>query len=295
MATLARRHDCAANDRFHARLAQHVAARMAGLQHPDAIRAAAIALLSDCTWLAEVLAPLIAGLAADPWFAPAIRVQRDARRTALVLADLPALTLSASITAAAPLASAGPPSRFVLPGRQRVTRYLRGGDAQVRRWQRIESDVPVRCSEVAGETLADGMLTMQDGVREARLIVAAARDVVAVTATVKPGADALVREFAVADGRLLRQASADDAASRAELLLMLLRASGRTDAGACFDSVSHDAAPQLRWAAMREWLMLDAHAAHPRLTAMAANDSDAAVRAASRRTLATLAARMATA
>ena len=276
-------------------MVQHVAARMAGLEHPDAIRTAAVALLSDCTWLADMLAPLIAGLAADPWFAPAIRVQRDARRTALVLADLPALTLSASITAAAPLTSAGPPASFVLPGRQRVTRYLRGGEAHVRRWQRIGSDDPVRCCEVAGDTLADGMLTVQDGVREARLIVAATRDVVAVTATVKPGADPLVREFAVADGRLLRQASTDDAASRAELLLMLLRASGRTDAGACFDSASHDAAPQLRWAAMREWLMLDARAAHPRLTAMAAHDPDAAVRDAARRTLATLAARMAAA
>ncbi len=253
---------------------------------------AARALLTDHMWIADLIAPLVDGLRADPWFDPALRFTRDGLRTAIVLADLPEVTLTASVTSAAALAQLALPATLVLSGRRALTHYVRGEGTQVRRWQLVE-DAQRRCVEIAPLHLQDGDLIALDGRREARLIVAAPRDVVAITATAKPGADALMHEFSTGDGHHVRSATADDRASRAELLLALLRASGRSDAADSFDAISRDPAFHLRWAAMREWLMLDARAARSRLAEMAAADPDAGVRAAAVLTLQRLDARIA--
>ncbi len=283
-----------ANAGFADGVRTYIAQRFEGLDDPDAVLAQARALLADCRWTAALIAPLVDALRADPWFDPALRLTRNALRTAVVLADLPQVTVTASVTSAAALGRLDPPATIVLSGRRAVTRYVQGGDAEVRRW-RLADTAPRRCIELARHRLRDDDLIELDGRIEARLIVAADRDVVAVTATAKPGADPLLHEFSIADGRPVRSATADDRSSRAELLLALLRASGRSDAANCFDRMTCDPAFHLRWAAMREWLMLDARAARPRLVQMATADPDAGVRAAAIETLDRLDARMAAA
>lgn len=289
-----RAHSTAANAAFADAVRDRVAARFDRLSDADAVLEQARALLADSDWVAGLIAPLIDALRADPWFDPALRMTRDALRTAVVLADLPCMTLTVSVMSAASLARLGPTTTIVLSGRRALTLYVQGGQAQVRRWQLAQAG-PRRCVEIARLQLADGDLIELDGRREGRLIVAAARDVVAITATAKPGADPLLHEFAIADGMPVRSATADDRASRAELLLALLRASGRSDAADRFDAMTRDAAFHLRWAAMREWLMLDARAARPRLAEMAAADPDPGVRAAAAQTLDRLDARIAAA
>lgn len=280
----ARTRSACANTAFADAVQDRVATRFDGLDDTDAVLEQARALLADSGWIADLIAPLIDAVRADPWFDPAVRITRDALRTAVVLADLPSVTLTTSVTSAAALARVDPPLTVVLSGRRAVTRYVRGGDARMRRWRLAEAG-PRRCFELAPLTLRDGDLIELDGRREGRLIVSSTSDLVAITATAKPGADPLVHEFAIADGRPVRSATADDRASRAELLLTLLRASGRSDAADSFDAMSHDPAFHLRWAAMREWLMLDARAARPRLTEMAQADPDPGVRAAAAQTL----------
>ncbi|WP_066658358.1 MULTISPECIES: hypothetical protein [unclassified Sphingomonas] len=283
-----------ANAAFAGAVRDRVAARFGGLHDADAVFEQARALLSESGWVADLIAPLIDALRADPWFDPAFRMTRDALRTAVVLADLPNVTLTASVTSAAPLARIDLPATVVLSGRRAVTQYVRGGEAQLRRWQLAEAG-PRRCVEIPSLTLHDGDLIELDRRREGRLIVAAARDVVAITATAKPGADPLIHEFAIADGLPVRSATADDRTSRAELLLALLRASGRSDAAASFDAMTRDPAFHLRWSAMREWLMLDARTARSRLAEMAAADPDPGVRAAAAQTLIRLDDRLASA
>lgn len=290
----ARERSGAANAAFADSVRDGIAARFAGLDDADAVLAEARTLLADSAWIAALIAPLVDALREDPWFDPALRITRDSLRTAVVLADLPQVTLTASVTRAAALARLACPATMVLSGRRALTLYVRGGEAEMRRW-RLAARPPRRCVELDRHRLRDGDLIAQDGRRDGRLIVAAACDVVAVTATAKPGADLLVHEFSTIDGRYVRSATADDRASRAELLLALLRASGRADAGDCFDMMSCDPAFHLRWAAMREWLMLDARAARTRLAMMAAADPDAGVRAAAAQTLDRLDARMAAA
>ena len=60
---------------------------------------------------------------------------------------------------------------------------------------------------------------------------------------------------------------------------------GARDAAEAFESASRHPAFHLRWAAMREWLMLDARAARRRLAEMGASDPNAEIRAAARATL----------
>ena len=69
-----------------------------------------------------------------------------------------------------------------------------------------------------------------------------------------------------------------------KLLLAYLRAARRADAAPAFETATRAPAYFLRWAAMREWLALDARAALPRLRALA-HDTNAEVRAAARATL----------
>ncbi len=264
------------------------------LTDPDALVARAQALLAGSGWIEPLIAPLIAALRADPWFEPALRVTRDPLRTGLVLADGPAMTLTASVTSAATLAAAQTPATVVFTGRRTVTRFVRGGGALMRRWHAPPVEAATApCREIAPLRLREGAVIVQDGRTEGHLIVAAAHDPVAVTATVKHGAAPLMREYSIRDGRLTRTACAADSASRCEMLLSFLRASGRTDAGPGFEATTRHPAFHLRWAAMREWLMLDAAAARPRLAEMATADPSDDVRGAARTTLVALDRRLA--
>jgi hypothetical protein len=261
------------------------------LDDPATIAAKARALLTDLGWVEALLAPLIRALHADPWFEPPFRTSRDALRTGTVLIDCPAVSLTATVTSAAALNRLTVAPTVVLPGRVTLTRYVRGGGAVMRQWRAdaagpdFSAGTTSPARELAPRVLKDGELLRQDGRTRGHLIVSAQNDIVALTVTIKPKASPLMREYAVADGAFVRAASADDTASRMEMLLTFLRVSGRADAARVFEGASRHPAFHLRWAAMREWLMLDAAGAHARLAEMGIDDPNAEVRAAASATL----------
>ena len=257
---------------------------------PAAIRAEH--LFADAGWAAALLYPLLAALATDPFFEPPFKVSRDALRIGAILFECPAAAITASVTSAAAMAILPLPATLVVSGRVQVTRTIKAGGAALRRWRAgllapdFSAGTAAPCEEIAPISLADGDVRRCDGRIEAQLLAGAQTDVVTLVATIRAGAAPLMREYAIADRRLLRVASADDRASRSEMLLAFLRLSGRADAGGRFEAVTHDPAFHLRWAAMREWLALDARAALPRLAEMAVDDPNREVRAAATQTLA---------
>ncbi len=269
--------------------------RFAGLEgSADAAADRAEALLADAGWAEALLAPLIDALAADPFFEPPFTVTRDRLRAGAMVFDCPALSIAAAVTSADAMAALPVAESVVIPGRLAVTRYVRGGGARLRRW-RAEPVTPAFSAATAGPAaalapmrLADGLVARSDGRVQGHVIESARSDIVTLTATIRAGGAPLMREYATADGRLLRVGAAGDQVSRTEMLLTLLRLSGRSDAGDCFDAATRDAAFHLRWAAMREWLALDARAALPRLEALAEADPHGEVRAAAAATLAAL-------
>jgi hypothetical protein len=270
------------------------AALFKGLDDAARIEARAAAYLADPGHVEALLAPLIEALAADPWFEPPLKVSRDPLRTGVVLFDCPAVAISATVTRAAELNRLAAPATVVLSGRVTLTRYIRGGEARMRRWRADPVDAEFNAAtaaparEIAPHILKDGMMLRQDGRTTGHLLTGATHDLVALTATIKAGAAPLTREYAIADGTLVRAVCADDAASRIEMLLTFLRVCGRSDAGALFDDGSRHPAFHLRWAAMREWLMLDARAARDRLADMRTSDANAEIRAAAAATLSAL-------
>lgn len=270
------------------------AAGFADIADAGEIEARAAAFLADPHQVEALLAPMIAALRNDSWFEPPFKVSRDRLRTGAVLLDCPAISLSATVTRAAELNRLPLPATVVLSGRVTLTRYVRGGRANMRRWRAepagagFSAATAAPAREIAPRILEDGALVRHDGRTDGYLLIAADSDIVAVTATIKPGADPLVLEYAIADGAFARAACADDAASRIEMLLTVLRVSGRSDAGAQFEAASRHPAFHLRWAAMREWLMLDARTARNRLDEMRSDDPNPEIRAAAAATLAVL-------
>jgi hypothetical protein len=259
---------------------------------PEAIAASAEALLADCGWVGEMIAPLLADLAAVPFFEPPLRTRRDGMRIGMTLFENPALSIGAAVTSAEALAGAPPTRSVIVPGRITLTRYVLAGGARRRLWRTtpagedFRADAAPPCREVAEDALADGAVVRLDGRCEGQTMVPGYADIVTISATVRRGASPYVREYAVAGGRLIRAAMLDERPARTQMLLAFLRANGRGDAGGCFEEATRDPAFHLRWSAMREWLATDAHAALPRLAALAADDPHAEVRAAARATLA---------
>ncbi|KQT32032.1 hypothetical protein ASG29_09255 [Sphingomonas sp. Leaf412] len=254
----------------------------------DALTRAGVDLLRDPSWVPDLLGPWIAALRRDPWYDPPLRAARDPLRTGAVLMEGERAVLVASVLSAAAMAARPRATTLAVSGRVSVTRYHRAGGATLLAWEAgaAGDDFSAAAAPVATplppRALSDGDVLTLDGRTQAFLIEGAARDVV--TLTVAPKGDGLTREYDRATGRLRRIATNDEAGSRTRMLLTLLRSCERTDAGACFDAATRDAAFHLRWAAMREWIALDAAAALPRLREMA-DDPHAEVRAAARATI----------
>lgn len=242
-----------------------------GLSRAEAV---ARALLADGTWLRRWLQAEV-GRLREPDYQPRVKAHSDPARTGVVLFHNHAVQVA--LVKVAP--SDGPPPlrrSNVLSGKVTWSLYLRGAGARLLRW-RLSGDrlVPTR-----GRVLRDGSMLRHDGRTHAQVIDAGRCPVVVLSITLSAGASGIVREYAAADGRHLRSATHDEDASRSAMLLTLLRAAGRSDAGEVFRLASHEPAPMLRWHAMREWLATDLPAALPRLVELATGDPDAPVRVA---------------
>lgn len=259
---------------------------------PAEAERAARALLADDGWVGDLLAPLVKALADDPWFEPPFRVNRDALRIGAVLFESPAVSITATILSADALAALPPPRSVVVPGRLTLTRYVRSGGARLRLWDAVAAaagDVYAanagRCVAAPSIDLADGAVVRLDGRTQGHLLEGARADVVTLGATIRAATAPFMREYDIATGALIRTATNDDRAARTQMLLGYLRLAARRDAAAMFDAATRDPAFFLRWAAMREWLAVDAGAAVPRLREMAAGDPNAEVRTAAAATL----------
>lgn len=286
-----RRSERVAEDWFASAPVAHLRAAFADVDPlaVDAVAEVARDILDDADWITPLLVPLIAALANDPWFEPPLRVTRDRLRTTVELLELPAGMLSATVFDGAALATPTTETTLVASGRLMVARYPVTNGARLLRWHAGEADARFRAAEapplaaMPPLTLHDGDVVTIDGRTRAHLIEGTGGEVVALTFATRTAG--LVREYARDTGHLLRVGATDQDQSRTRLLLTLLRHEGRRDAAGCFEAATHAPAFHLRWAAMREWLALDATTALPRLRTLAATDPHPEVRAAARTTL----------
>jgi len=172
----------------------------------------------------------------------------------------------------------GDPATATAAGRVQLLRYIRAGGASIKLQ-------PVAGGPPSLRPLENGDSVRIDGRTTASAQIGQRSTIILLSATFADDCSQTVRIFDRGTGALLRISATDETDSRAQLLLSLLRASGRADAADCFAEATRSPAASLRWEAMREWLLTDAAAALPRLAEMATGDIDDHVRAAAAATL----------
>ncbi|MFN5781696.1 MAG: hypothetical protein ACK442_01395 [Novosphingobium sp.] len=115
--------------------------------------------------------------------------------------------------------------------------------------------------------------------RQGRTCAQIVRQVPGILVTLKlqrqcPG-EAITREFALTDGRLLHQAAASPRDSRLELTAALLGRMGRRDAAPLLAAMAEETgSAHLRWQALRECLGLDTAQGFAALTMLAQREND---------------------
>ena len=239
---------------------------------------------------------LIGAARADPFFAPPLQMATSEISTGFAIYSHPALTLTLSVMSVDGLAAkrvgAAGPASLTFGGRPMLYEFVRSGGATLSLWeidpvgQEFVSSRSGRCRMRERRTIADGERIRIDGDRQSFVIEHASSDLVFLTAAVQIAGAPLSVEFDTRSLAFAGASSNDEAASRIQMMVSLLRLMDRADAAPVFEQLLDSSAFYTRWHVMREYLALDAEAALPALRRMAQADPHPEVRAAAAQALA---------
>lgn len=243
------------------------------------------ALIDDC----------LAATAADPYFRPPFaRVSSEITSGLLIFED-PALFIALSVidvqALAAKKVNAQGGRSLNFTGVPTLYKFLRGGGATLAIWEipEIEAGFAIdRCGEcklVERRILEDGELLYIDARRQTFVIEHARSDIVYFYAAMRAEEAPVALEYDSASLECVGASSTDEASSRIQMMISLLRLLDRRDALPLFAEMLQSPHFYTRWHVMREYLAMDADGALPYLKAMAETDPHPDVRAAARQTL----------
>lgn len=271
--------------------------RLAALpeRNAAAVLAAARSFLDRTEDISALLAAMIEGCRADPFFRPPLHPVSSDVQAGLLLFHHRDLSISLGISSIDLLAAkkAGPrgPVSINFPGVTGLFRFVKAGGATLSFWEApaIADDFvgaqAGQCRFVDRRTIADGEEIVLDGRCQSFVIEHALSDMLYFHAMVRPEAAPLSVEYDSASRAFVGASSTDEELSRIQMMVSLLRTMEREDAVPLI--VEALASPHFytRWHVMRELLALDAEAARPHLRRMAEGDPHPEVRAAARKTL----------
>jgi hypothetical protein len=246
--------------------------------------------------LAALVAAMIAGSRADSFFRPPFQPVSSDVQSGLLLFHNRDLSISLGISGVDMLAAkkAGPrgAASISFTGITSLFRFVKAGGATLSFWEApvIGDDFVAaqagRCRFVERRRIANGEEIVLDGRCRSFVIEHAVSDILYFHAMVRPEAAPLSAEYDSKTLAFAGASSTDEAASRMELMVSLLRTMEREDAVPLIVEVLASSRHfYTRWHVMRELLALDADAAQPHLERMAAADPHPEVRAAARQTL----------
>lgn len=263
---------------------------------PEAVLALAQAFVATPGAIAEVVGMLIAAAAEDPYFRPDLGLMSSAVHSGLLLIDHPALHLTLGLMSADAIAAKRAERRggasLVFTGRRMAFHFIKSGGATLSLWEApgigpgFTAEDSGRCRLARRILIEDGQRIDINGLSDAFVVEAAERDIVFVCAETSLGAGPLSVEYDWGTRRFVGASSTDEASSRTQMMLALLRIMDRRDALPLFREMLRSEHFYARWQAMREFLALDAVAALPHLREMAAADPHREVRLAAAQTLA---------
>ncbi len=262
---------------------------------PRAILAAADVFMDKMGDIEALFDDLIASSRADPFFRPPIYPLSSEIHTGLLLFHNAHLSLALGVTGVDQLAAKKLAQRGVgsigFNGLLTKFRYLKAGDATLSFWEAP----PIAADFVASEAgqarfveqrrLKDGEEIVVDGRHQSFVIEHAARDMVYFQAMVRQGGAPITAEYDRESLAFLSASSTDEASSRIQMMVSLLRVMEREDALPLMIEALDSPRFYTRWHVMREMLALDAQGALPSLRRLAASDPHPEVRAAAGQTL----------
>lgn len=245
--------------------------------------------------IAAVIEDLLASSARDPFFRPPFSPVASEIHTGLLLFHNPDLSVALGVSGVDMLAykKSGPrgPTSIGFTGITTLFRYLKAGGATLSFWEAP----PITDAFVAGEAgscrlvdrrrIEDGEEILIDGRYQSFVIEHAQSDMLYLQALVRVGAAPLAAEYDSKSLAFISASSTDEASSRVQMMVSMLRTMERDDALPLIGEALASPHFYTRWHIMREFLAMDADAALPALRRMADADPHPEVRAAARQTL----------
>lgn len=262
---------------------------------PQAILDAARRYVDRIEDVDALMADMIASCRADPFFRPPMHPVSSDIHTGLLMFHNQDLSIALGVTSVDQLAAkkSGPrgATSIGFTGLLTSFRYLRAGNATLSFWEAP----PIADNFVIGEAgharlverrrIRDGEEVVIDGRYQSFIIEHAESDMLYFQALVRSGGAPLATEYDSRTLSCISASSTDEAASRVQMMISLLRTMERDDAIPLVIEALNSPHFYTRWHIMRELLAMDAEAAHPHLVRMAADDPHPEVRATAARTL----------
>ena len=261
----------------------------------EALLAAARRFMDRTAEIEAMMAELIGISRVEPYFRPPFHPLINEVQTSLLLYHHPDLSISLGVTGvdmlAAKKTSRKGGASINFNSYSTLLRFLKAGGATLSFWEspEIRDDFSARevgsCRLVECRRIEDGEEVLIDGRRQSFVIEHAETDILFLQAVARAGCAPVGVEYDSDSLEFVGATSADEASSRVQMMVSLLRALGREDAFPLFEEALCAQPFYTRWHIMREMLAMDADAARPSLERMAAADPHPDIRAAARQTL----------
>jgi len=245
--------------------------------------------------VAALMEELIAASAKDPFFRPPFHPMSSEVHNGLLLFHNPALSIALGVSGADMVAAkkttARGASSINFSGVTTMFRYLKAGGATISFWEAppithsFLASQAGECRLTGRRRIEDGEEIVIDGRYQSFIIEHVLSDMLYFQAMVRPDAAPLAAEYDSKTLAFIGASSTDEASSRVQMMVSLLRTMEREDALPLIEESLESPHFYTRWHIMRELLAMDADAALPALRRMAANDAHPEVRAAAQQTL----------
>ena len=262
---------------------------------PDNLLAAARRFMDRTDDIDALMGELIATSRIDPFFRPPLPPITAEIHSSLLLYHHPELSIGLGVSGVDDLAAKKSgrrgPASVNFAGYVILLRFIDAGGATLSFWEapRIGEDFVASeagpCRMVGQRRIEDGEEVLIDGRYQSFVIDHAERDIVYYQAVARAQCAPICAEYDSDSLRFIGASSTDEASSRVQMMVSLLRAMERDDAFPLFEKALDGWPFYARWHIMREMLAMDADAALPSLRRMAAEDPHPDIRTAARQTL----------
>ena len=259
-----------------------------GRRNANCVLAAAGRFMDRTAEIEALLGDLVRRARSDPFFVPPLTpVVTEINSGYLLFAD-PAVTIGLGVISADALAakrlSPSGTTAIAFTGMMTRYRFLKSGGATLSFWEAngagadFTGDFARSCHFTGRRRIADGETILLDGRHQSLVVEHLDADMLCLQATVQVDAAPLAVDYASDTLRYIAATSTDEASSRTQMMVTLLRLMDRADALPVIAQALDSPHFYTRWHVMREMLALDAEAALPSLRHMAEDDPHPEVR-----------------